>query len=663
VDIDYIKIKNFRQYRNVKIDFARQGSNNWTIIQGANGAGKTNLVNAITWCLFGKELHWDRKYAGLPMVNTLVLDESKGEVVDVEVEIQFFQSDGKRLRVARELHYREVKGKLSETPGPHPPPSLMKETDRDWAGPFYGEDAEFRINNLIPPSIEEYYFFDGERMDDYFKENTGKDIKNAVFEISQLELFKRLIDHLAKRKSEFLRMTKGLSSKAEEMRDALEILTRSRDSDQGQLTKNIEKRDQLELLERDLSEKLRHSSLEHIKNLEERRVSLDDDISQLQGEIEDIEADMIKLLHRNMPIIFAYDALVKTKKLIDVRREAGLIPPLYQAIFIKNLLKKGKCICGNDITDKDEFSSRRRKKVEGFLEESELSDMSSELIESNVSIQEMISGVASFPEEVVALDKKLKAFQETKDTKNEAYRKISDQIKLSNVENVKSWEERRQKYAQEKDELKIQIGILTRDIERRGNIIRIREKELKSELKKEEKHNSLLKLLALCDEGVQAAEQVMNTIMKNVKDEVERRASQQFLSLIWKKNTYKGVAIGDDYNISVPHISGREALGTLSAGERQVCALSFMAALNSVSGFDVPIVIDTPLARISREPRRNIARNLPKYLEGTQVTLLVTEEEYTKEVRNALAEKVGKEYKINFLEKEVGKMAEVELVK
>jgi DNA sulfur modification protein DndD len=87
-----------------------------------------------------------------------------------------------------------------------------------------------------------------------------------------------------------------------------------------------------------------------------------------------------------------------------------------------------------------------------------------------------------------------------------------------------------------------------------------------------------------------------------------------------------------------------------------------MAALNSVSGFKVPIIIDTPLARISSTPRKNIAENLPNYLRGTQVTLLVTEEEYTKEVKEALSKKVGKTYVINFQEKGEGKMAEVELV-
>lgn len=663
MEIDYVHMKNFRQYLDVKIDFARSCPKNFTIIQGANGAGKTNLLNAITWCLFGDEYHIDSKYKGLPIVNTTAIEESKGEPIEVMVEIQFVQSNGKRIRIIREACFKEVGGKLSEVFLPHPPPCLMRQTERDWAGPTYGSDAQFFINNLIPPSVEEYFFFDGERMDHYFREKTGKDIRGAVFQISQLELFETLIEHLTRRKNEFLKMTRGLSSKAEETRDMIDVQTRSFDVDKEQLEEIMKKKDEAELLEREFSEKLKSSSLEHIKHLEEQRVTLENDLSRAQDEIEDIEGTRLRLLHRCMPIILTHNALLKTKILIDGRREAGLIPPLYQAIFIKNLLKKGKCLCGSDITEKDEYSTSRRKKVEAYLEESELSDMSNELIESNIRIQEMIESVVSFPEEVVSIGKKLKKFQEVKTEKNEALGKISQEIKQSNIENIKHWEEQKQKYAQEKDQLKVQIALKQNQIERRQNMIRAYNSELKQELKKEAKHNSLLKLLAFCDEGVKCADGVKETIMKKTKEDVEKRACEQFLALIWKKETYKGLVIDDDYNISVPHISGREGLGTLSAGERQVCALSFMAALNSVSGFEVPIIIDTPLARISSEPRRNIAKNLPNYLEGTQVALLVTEEEYTPEVEKALSEKVGKAYIINFLEKGIGKMAEVSLIK
>ena len=60
--IDFIKLENYRQYKDLKIEFSTSENQNLTIIQGANGAGKTNLLNAITWCLYGKEKHIARDF-------------------------------------------------------------------------------------------------------------------------------------------------------------------------------------------------------------------------------------------------------------------------------------------------------------------------------------------------------------------------------------------------------------------------------------------------------------------------------------------------------------------------------------------------------------------------------------------------------------------------
>jgi DNA sulfur modification protein DndD len=662
MDIDYIQMKNYRQYADARIEFARAPSRNFTIIQGANGAGKTNLVNAITWCLFGDETHIDSKYAGLPILNTTVLDESGDELIEVKVEIQFVQSDDSKMVVTRSSHFKKGKdGNLREMPSPHSL-SVMQMKGRDWLEPIYGDDAQYIINNRVPPTIEEYFFFDGERMDDYFKENTGKDIKSAVFEISQLELFERMIEHLTIRRNDFLKTSRGLSSRATELTEFLQLHSRSLETDKVVLDELLQKKSEAEKLEREFSEKLKNSSLERIQQLEETRDELKEDVRRLDDEIKEFEENRLKLLHQYMPVLLSYDALLRTRNLIEGRREAGLIPPLFQTIFIESLLKKGRCICGSDISEKDEYSSGRRKKVKSFLEGSQLSEKSNELIESNTLIRRMMESIEGFPEQVIDLNRKLKDAQESKEDKEQKSKVIEQEIKQSNVENIKLWEKEREKYSSEKEQLVGDIAKQRSQIEKRQKIVNACKSELNQELQKEKKHKYLLDTLAFCDEGIESAQEVRDTIMKKVKIEIEKKTSEQFLALIWKKDTYNGVCIDDDYNISVPHVSGREALGTLSAGERQVCALSFMAALNSVSGFEVPLVIDTPLARISSEPSRSIARNLPNYLQNKQVTLLVTEKEYTPEVKKELAHRVGKTYVINVTEKERGNLAEVKSI-
>jgi DNA sulfur modification protein DndD len=50
-----VLLRNFRGfYGDQTIDFAPLGANSVTVIHGENGAGKTNLLNAIFWCLTGE---------------------------------------------------------------------------------------------------------------------------------------------------------------------------------------------------------------------------------------------------------------------------------------------------------------------------------------------------------------------------------------------------------------------------------------------------------------------------------------------------------------------------------------------------------------------------------------------------------------------------------
>jgi DNA sulfur modification protein DndD len=63
-----------------------------------------------------------------------------------------------------------------------------------------------------------------------------------------------------------------------------------------------------------------------------------------------------------------------------------------------------------------------------------------------------------------------------------------------------------------------------------------------------------------------------------------------------------------------------------------------MSALVSISGFQAPVIIDTPLGKLDPEHKDHITRMLPKFLAGTQLILLVTPTEYDSQVRENLAQ-------------------------
>lgn len=85
----------------------------------------------------------------------------------------------------------------------------------------------------------------------------------------------------------------------------------------------------------------------------------------------------------------------------------------------------------------------------------------------------------------------------------------------------------------------------------------------------------------------------------------------------------------------------------LSAGEKQLVAISILWALTKSSPKSFPSLIDTPLARLDSEHRQNIVKNyFPKTSE--QVLIFSTDEEVYGKHYQALKNSISHEYLINF---------------
>ena len=104
----------------------------------------------------------------------------------------------------------------------------------------------------------------------------------------------------------------------------------------------------------------------------------------------------------------------------------------------------------------------------------------------------------------------------------------------------------------------------------------------------------------------------------------------------------------DNFSLSLTNKQG-ELISTerLSAGERQLLAVSILWGLAKASGRPLPVVIDTPLGRLDSKHRRYLIDN---YFPNAshQVILLSTDTEIDYEYRDILSENIGKEYHIQY---------------
>jgi DNA sulfur modification protein DndD len=192
-----------------------------------------------------------------------------------------------------------------------------------------------------------------------------------------------------------------------------------------------------------------------------------------------------------------------------------------------------------------------------------------------------------------------------------------------------------------------QKGQLRSRIQSQQDIVEERREEWEDEMDKEEKRKILLRKIEFVRKAKERLKDIKKEILEQVREQTQDYLEEYFNTLIWKDEHYD-IELTEEYQVNVTSPSGDKGLGSLSAGEQQILALSFMAAMSQISGFSAPVIIDTPLGRISSEPKHRIARNIPEYLKDKQVTFLMTDEEYTQEVSAFLGDSVANEYKLDY---------------
>ncbi len=658
---EYLRLKNYRQYQNAQINFLPFDSKkNFIIIMGTTGSGKTNIMNAVTWCLYGIEYNIRDKDRGLPLLNLVTFDKmEEGDTSEVSVEIQMRGEQDERITFKRTLQFMKRNGKPLSIPDYN---AKAKDGSSFYMFLQKGKDTvpihspEYRLNQLIPQSIEEYFFFDGERLDDYFQETSKVAIKEAVFKISQIGLLENLIKHLDERKNDYTRKSNKLSSQAIQVNQSLQRLKTSWERTEGEYTKLVSQRNVAKKRFEEISESLRNTSNINLTNLEEQRKGLEIEIKEVDQSLSIKEQEKFQFIAKAAPTILMYEPLTKLLELINNTEESGRIPPEYQKSFLKKLLKNGKCICGIDFYKETE----NRQKIEQLLtEHDDISELSSMLIRLEGTLNIIQNTYQQFDEVKRKLNDEIRILQKQHERISKGIKQIEESIGSIDQDAIRRLEASRQEWSKKLETLNNDLGRKKYEVEGYQKKVNAEETRLDKELRKDKRSEELVAIRDFCNNALTIAETIKKEIMSEILKDIAKKTKEQFFSLIWKTSDYKDVTIDETYNVSVKHQSGFEGIGTLSAGEGIVLALSFMAAINSVSGFDVPIMIDTPLGRLAGEPREKIAKNLPKYLPGKQVIMLVTDTEYTETVRNLLSKRVGKTYKIEFSEKGVGATAEV----
>ena len=620
-----IRLRNYRQFRDVELALHRAGDSRIHILVGSNGTGKTNLLNALSWCLYDDEPHLTDQLGGLPLLNIATLAEMlEGETECVSVDVSFDSDTEGRFTFTRQHTYRLQDEKpIFDT-------SIFRVSYLDASGNtkfVEGDEAASYVERLVPRGIREYYFFDGERLDSYFKEEAGQRIRHAVFEISQIDILTTVERKLGEMLTEVQREAGRRSPEIEAIRGQLEEAQRS----QNELCSRLEICDkQIRLAEqtmREYEEKLRR--IPNVESLEDERGKLDSEIGSLGELLKEKQADKGDQLVHYGTILNVQPALQHALRIIEDKRCAGEIPPAVNRQLLEDSLAKAECaVCGTQL------SGLTRDNVQALLEDIELSsDVVNELQRIEAPIRMLLQEAERLGEMTRRSTRDVEDLRGRLAKASGRRDEIDRELSGFDLEHVRQWAKSRREFekdAKSKTETKGRLRLMLEEAERKCEKLQA---EMRKALKEEAKVEELQRQAMLCSEAQNVAETAREQIANDVRCQIERRTNKVFMDLIWKRDTYERVEIDEGYNITPYHTAGYDALGSASAAERELLALSFTLALHEVSGFDAPLVIDTPVARVSDKHKENFAKVLKEVsTKGKQTLLLFTPDEYTSDI-------------------------------
>lgn len=183
-----IELTNFRQFKNEKIEFSQDPNKNITIVLGRNTFGKTTLVRAFLWGLYGDSKSFkDKNLLNRDVQNHMNLGEEK----EVKVYIELTHKGKDYSICTKQIYVKDIStGKVTPTSVPI---TSLTISDENGTKPIDTRHVENEISKVLNQDLSDYFFFDGEtnKIEEVAK---TKNLKNAVSDLVGLKKIEDLRD-------------------------------------------------------------------------------------------------------------------------------------------------------------------------------------------------------------------------------------------------------------------------------------------------------------------------------------------------------------------------------------------------------------------------------------------------------------------------------------
>ena len=594
-------------------------SRNIVLINGSNDRGKTTLLSAIKFALFGEQ-------QGIKAIDLINYQQAKRGDGSMYVEIVFEHNDHEYC-LRRSVKFRQM---VIDDERPTLISSQLSIFE-DGRKMDLGQDW---LEHLLPMDVSQFFVFDGEQIQKYIDKsatslqepieiilgvrellNARTDIKYILVELERKR--ERILSLIAGRKKSY----DNLTAKLREHEDRQQMLKSSiRQTKRAVIkyTKELNNHDELKELNKQY-EKIKND----IKNLEDDKIIYERKVSQQRGNYG------LFLLRPLFQLVNETELSVVERWVSDTARDA---------------LDTGCCICGRTLDDEsirvlnNKISSSTRARLHRMVLEVSSQDLDALTGELDVALQNLNENqneIDRLNDELENIKEKINSTTDNNFDHNYTVKKLREAQGDTEryEEDLHRCHKNMNKTNKKMEELKKEIELYAGD-EKLTDIKRQRAVVVKL-------HN--------------AAEQVIEDFYGKRKPKLEKMISDVFLRMTNNPELYDKIEIMDDFSIGIVRSNGMSSPTTIyspSAGMSQIIAMAVIFGLSNFATRDAPIVIDTPLGRLDPIHKRNVIKHYSRM--GRQVIILYQQSEMNNQDIQIINNNIASEWDITSVPNQPG---------
>jgi DNA sulfur modification protein DndD len=644
-------MENFRQFYGTQaVTFSTDPEKNVTLIYGSNGGGKTTILNAFTWGLYGEttpglaDSEW--------LISHLAWSEATvGETVTARVLIEF--EDGENVY---ELTRVQTASKKPDGTPARQADGTVKLLVTDAAGQneeLHNPDGA--IGSILPKRLHRFAFFDGERDIEYLASpQATEEIKDAIKTVLGLEILDRAITHIKKARTSELRSEMSNVGDAEDHALA-EKVSRLEEQDASYEAELSELKANLSATSSDLGrveEEL--GKIQAAKELQERRKEVEGGVAKARTMIEEADAGIDARLRAAGFLAFVPSLVSAAHERAESLEKRGEIPAPIKQPFVQKLIADETCICGTHLAE----GSRELEAVMTWFDKAGLPEVEQRWARIAANT---VSFVTRRDELYLALNGAMRSRSDCeRDLKawEQKESEIDAQLTAVDDDEARNLNTKRLELKRNHELLNRQIGAVEQKRKQGQDAAAKAQTELESAKLQSEKAEKARRRLAVAREAEEMCKGLLAVRTQETRGELDERLKEVFGRMCFRPYV---PALTDDFRLTLSTSLGGDIIPvSKSTGESQILALSFVgvmaelarkryqdtvakrdtAGLLSFHGGVFPLVLDAVFGTLDDTYQDGVADVLPTL--APQVIVLVTRGSAKDTIREKLWPATGK---------------------